>query len=370
VIDPQPTPPSHPEELTLTYSVLPHFPEADASAAAWAVTMRLPVAARPAQTPQLVSAGLAMSPYVPAANYSSTEVRDRRVWLEFDRPPDDPRDKYFARVVARAPDPVLLDLPLEPRRDPPDEPFALDPEPIRVITPGQSADAAGLSAMIVLDADATGTRCLLPLPDGLDADSPELFGFFVYEIRLGHDRRRWCTAQGRYGPPLRVIGVQHPAPPLLCTVHRTPDHVWASAPHATPVVDGHSVLPKQPRTDMWVLLYAQVVQTDGASRRNVLLLRQRAELVREEDRDVEARYATRAALFSSVRFMQQDIEDALAVLALPQGSPLSVIAVEMMPQDETSPWRVDPLGLGLGQMRLLRTSPLTAVPAMCVRLAV
>ena len=42
--------------------------------------------------------------------------------------------------------------------------------------------------------------------------SLELFGMFAYEIRVGH-QKRWSTAQARFGPPLRVAGVQHPAPP-------------------------------------------------------------------------------------------------------------------------------------------------------------
>ena len=55
----------------------------------------------------------------------------------------------------------------------------------------------------------------------MNETSPELFGFFVYEVRLGHKAGRWCTAQGRFGPPLRVAGVQHPAPPLTCQAARS-----------------------------------------------------------------------------------------------------------------------------------------------------
>ena len=66
---------------------------------------------------------------------------------------------------------------------------------------------------------------LLPLPPGSDADDPELFGFYSYELRVGHagpigDLRWWSTANGRFGSPLRVVGVQHPAPPLACHAGR------------------------------------------------------------------------------------------------------------------------------------------------------
>jgi hypothetical protein len=47
---------------------------------------------------------------------------------------------------------------------------------------------------------------LLPLAPGLDASNPQPFGFFVYELRVGHDASRWSTAQARFGPPLRISG--------------------------------------------------------------------------------------------------------------------------------------------------------------------
>jgi len=68
-------------------------------------------------------------------------------------------------------------------------------------------------------------------------DAPELFGFFVYELRVGH-QKNWSTAQGRFGLPLRVAGVQHPAPPLLCLVSSQPTIVGVTAPYATPVFAG------------------------------------------------------------------------------------------------------------------------------------
>jgi hypothetical protein len=61
---------------------------------------------------------------------------------------------------------------------------------------------------------------------------------------------------------------------------------------------------------------------------------------------------------------QDQIELWLEVLGLPLNSPLSVIAVEMLPEFD-SPFG-DPLGKDLGQVRVLRTSPLTPVPAICL----
>jgi hypothetical protein len=43
-------------------------------------------------------------------------------------------------------------------------------------------------------------------------------------------------------------------------------------------------------------------------------------------------------------------------------TPLSCIAVETLPGAEPN---VDPLGIGLGYERFLRTSPLTPLPAQC-----
>ena len=61
---------------------------------------------------------------------------------------------------------------------------------------------------------------------------------------------------------------------------------------------------------------------------------------------------------------QDEIEAWLEALGLPHNSPLSVLAVELLPEPE-SPF-MDPLGKDLGQIRVLRTSPLTPVPAICL----
>src|SRR5450631_2806829 len=67
--------------------------------------IRSTVTTPPHQTPKLVSAGLAMGPYRTGERYASTGERPRLLYLEFDGPPGDPRDQYFARVLAYRPDP-------------------------------------------------------------------------------------------------------------------------------------------------------------------------------------------------------------------------------------------------------------------------
>jgi hypothetical protein len=111
---------------------------------------------------------------------------------------------------------------------------------------------------------------MVPLPPGIPEDAAELFGFYSYEFRTCHDLG-WSTAQGRFSAALRVTRVQHSAPPLTCMVLRNKAGILASAPFATPVVDGRSIRPLPPATKIYVMIYAQVTQCDDADRRNVLL---------------------------------------------------------------------------------------------------
>src|SRR5690606_2708997 len=149
--------------------------------------------------------------------------------LELEEPVRDPNDEVFVRVLAYGPDPMLSDNRLE-TFVPPEEPaLPIDPELMRVVTSDQPDDLAGLDAMRQLERAGNSDRhFLLPLPDGLHADSPELFGFFTYELRIGH-ARVWSTAQGRFGRPLRSTGIQHPAPALFCTTQRTEHGVIVEA---------------------------------------------------------------------------------------------------------------------------------------------
>jgi len=238
----------------------------------------LPITTPPAQVPKVVSAGLALSPYSRAEDYSSSEVRDRYLWIEFEEPVADPQDTVFARMLAVAPDqlisnnnPQLLQSEKEPQ-------LPISPEYMRVVVDSSSNDLAGLNAMQPMQRSTTSHRhYILPVPPGLHPNADEMFGFFTYEFRVGHYRQPgsddyvWTTAQGRFGRRLRVTGVQHPAPVLNCMTNRDEDKLWVTAPYAVAVHKGKNVTANPPRTELWALLYAQVKQADDKDHRNILL---------------------------------------------------------------------------------------------------
>jgi hypothetical protein len=367
--DPKPgPPPDFPVEINTLYTLRPLFRTMpDDSDGPFEFPLHLPVTTPPHQTPKLVSAGLALGPYQTGERYASTEERPRLLYLQFDGPPGDPQDQYFARVLAYGPDPMLLD-PAVTVPDPAEPPLPLDPEEIRVIEQGQPNDLAGYNAMQPLTQSSESPGCyLLPLPPGMNQNSPELLGFFVYELRVGHDKDRWCTAQGRFGRALRVAGVQHPAPPLRSTVSRYGDRVRVSSPYAIPVLDGRNVRAVPPHTEIYALLYAQVLQVDGKSWRNILILRAKGSVLAPQ---VVARGDARF-LPAVAEFLQPNIVAALGSLALPLDSPLSVVVLEMLPENPPPPIQFipppppSPVAEGLGQVRILRASALTPVPEIC-----
>jgi hypothetical protein len=404
-LDPQPPPGSFPDKLNPQYSVVASFKTALPLQNTYS-SLVLPITTNPDQTPKIVSTGIAESPFEASADYSETFLRDRFLWIEFDKAIADTQDDtYFGRVLGYGPDPLLAASLLPPNGVAPTaEPaLSIDPEPVRVIFAGQSADSSGLDAMEpLIPAVPAGDRrhYLLPLPPGIDAEALELFGFWTYEFRVGH-QKKWSTAQGRFGRPLRVTGIQHPAPHLICTAERTPVVVLTTAPYATTVQSGVRVYDLKlgdPQTVLWFMLYAQVVQTDGAAHRNILLARSRGCLLPDWDsgqfsnqiRDpqfIEAlAQRTRCPEFRPPKahtvdreprafgfFLQREIAQALKLLRLPLSSPLSVLAVEVLPgpfnitdaRPGVSEGEEDPLGTKLGVRRILRTSPLIPVPPIC-----
>ena len=387
-ISPHPAPGTFPTMLNPIYTVAAKFPAAPAVAQTYS-TLRLPITTPPAQTPKVVSTGIAESPYVAAPDYSSTQLRDRFLWIEFDAPiADTADDTYFGRVLAYGPDPVLA-IGLLPGNAPitvPEPPLPIDPEPARVIFAGEDIDEAGLDAMVPLipatgsGGVADGVHYLLPLPSGISPDALDLFGFWTYEFRVGH-QQFWSTAQGRFGRPLRVAGIQHPPPRLTCTVWRNEAGISVTAPYATTLLNGQPALDLRvgdPQTALWFMLYAQVTQTDGAHRRNVLLARQQAGLLPQTvaGKPVVTPHGQNREPRGMTTFAAKDIGLVLVQLGLPIVSPLSVLCVEILPGPISSSghWappvaggtaKEDPLGAQLGQRRILRTSPLTSVPAIC-----
>jgi len=418
-LNPQPAPGKFPDTLNPVYTVLAQFKSAPQVQNTYS-TLVLPITTRPDQTPKIVSTGIAESPFQAAPDYSETFPRDRFLWIEFDKPiADSDDDSYFGRVLGYGPDPLLAASLLPPNTVPPteDPPIGLDPEPVRMIFAGQSADFSGLDAMEPLVAAkpaADGVHYLLPLPPGIDAEALELFGFWTYEFRVGH-QNKWSTAQGRFGRPLRVTGVQHPSPHLTCTTERTRFAVIATAPYATTVLNGvrvYDLTLGDPQTVLWFMLYTQVVQTDGGAHRNILLSHRRGCLLPDwQDQQFRAHFtdAKRLEALAVLErcpefqppaqhtvnrepraytfFTEQEIVAALKLLGLPKTSPLSVLAVEVLPgpfnftgdfarreallkanlavESAAAASQEDPLGTQLGARRILRTSPLTPVPAIC-----
>ena len=270
-------------------------------------------------------------------------------------------------MLAHAPDPLLL-ARAEPTADPSSYAASpLDPELTRVVTPGQADDLAGLSTMQrLIPAEGSDRHYLLPLPPGVDGASPELFGFYTYEIRVGHDHGTtanpfWSTAQGRFGEALVLEGVQHPAPPLNCFVTRVADRVQVSAPYAQPYYNGENVLPSPPNTSIWVALYAQVHQADAASMRNIQLDLRLGSRKRSHGSPLgggRPRQVLGTAVWS---------DDELSVYAARYGltpdTQLSVLAIELLPEPN-GPF-TEPLSRDLGEVRILRTSALTPIQSVC-----
>ncbi|OBX26886.1 hypothetical protein LX77_00675 [Gelidibacter algens] len=272
-----------PDELEVEYTITPHFKADHGSAQEYKPDMlRLPTTIIPAQVPKIVSVGMAFSPYLKNEKYSATEPRQRYLWVELEEPVKDPHDTLFCRLLRYAPDQLLSHNREFMDETLPDPILPIDPEYVRSITPNQTDDMAGLRAMQAME-KASGNddiHYLLPLPPGLHPESPEMFGFFTYEFRVGHGHwsnlevgksNLWSTAKGRFGRPLRVTGMQHPAPTLLCNVNRDDIGVKVNAPFAKTVLNGKDVTADPPRTQLHSVLYTQVNQADGAEFRNILL---------------------------------------------------------------------------------------------------
>jgi hypothetical protein len=200
---------------------------------------------------------------------------------------------------------------------------------------------------------------MVPLPPGLDQSSKELFGFFTYELCVGHSRV-WSTAQGRFGRPVRITGVQHPTPALTCTISRNSSSVIMSAPYANPVYQGTSLLGNNPQTEIWGALYTQVMQADGVSWRNILLGQKRM-YAGKQDTLAYKRTVTED-LYGICAWSNDEISAILEAMGLPDDSPLSVLAIELFRNFVPV---ADPIGVCLGKERIYRTSRLEPVPAIC-----
>jgi hypothetical protein len=202
-----------PDELEVEYSITPHFkPGHGDEMKIEPDKLELPSTVIPSQVPKISSVGIAFSKYRKGDKYNYTEPRQKYLWIELEEPVQDPHDTLFCRVLHYAPDQMIGNNQqwaeiLQVTEEPP--PLPIDPEYIRIITPNQTDDMAGLGAMQAMEKAAgdDDLHYLLPLPPGLHAESAELFGFFSYEFRIGHGHwsnegekeNLWSTAQGRFG---------------------------------------------------------------------------------------------------------------------------------------------------------------------------
>jgi len=456
--------PDFPDTIDVSYSIETNFKEdhAQESDELDELTLRLPITTPPSQIPKISSAGIALSPYVRNETYSSSEPRRRHLWIEFEEPIKDPNDIYFARVLTIAPDQLLSNNNLGLLEAPEEPELPIDPEFVRVVIEDATNDLAGLNAMQPMEKSTTSDRhFLIPLPPGLHAESDEMFGFFTYELRVGHFRNPdtqepdtqemvWTTAQGRYGRRLRATGIQHPAPTLTCMPNRDEDKLWVTAPYAVAVNDGKNVTADPPRTQLWALLYAQVKQADNKDYRNILLddrqIDWRVQIETEKEVNIIEKYTDNeleilssiavnnfkyevnvanvknvlklvdfttkpkdSTKFGTTVWTNNEVSQLLDIYGLPQGSPLSIVVVEILPQitnivDHVSKLhkpvisnaieklvalgnveefrkivheaeslsaqkatfkRPSPVSDQLGHHRILRVSPLTEVPDIC-----
>lgn len=328
----------YPKEMFVKYRLEPHTKSELGIRPVAPAFVHLPVTIVPHQIPKLVSAGVALSAYESDEKYTLSNTRQKFLWFEMDEPPLDENDTYYVRVLANAPDPMLclvdeaimFNVPAEP-------PLNINDEKIRTIIQGMDNDYAGIGAMqeMVAENTAKPRYFMVPLPQGLHAESDELFGFFSCEIRVGHKKELWSTAQGRYGRPLKVNGVQHPAPALICNAFRRKyknaytsvlvNEIAITAPYANAVLNGKNVAALPPQTSLWCFLYAQVKQADGKAYRNILLASKPLLYKRSK---LQVDDGNRYGICS---FSQPEISAVLRAIGLPVSSSLSVLTVEMFP---------------------------------------
>ena len=130
------------------------------------------------------------------------------------------------------------------------------------------------------------------------------------------------------------------------------------APFAAPYLGLRRVLPSVPNTEIWVVLYARVTQADLSVKRNIQIDLRR--LKRERERAIRS---TPLLVDGEANWSGPAVRAALSRVGLPDNTPLSVLAVELLPELNGS--FNDPLGGDLGEVRIFRTSPLAEVDRSC-----
>ncbi|WPU91897.1 hypothetical protein SNE25_21505 [Mucilaginibacter sabulilitoris] len=415
-LDPKPGGDQLPEPIEVHYQVIPQFKDIFAPdgtpAFEWneaevdiIVDNYLPIATNPVQIPEIVSVGIAVTPedaelQLFENQYSETSYRRKYLWVEFAEPVKDYKDTYFARILQYSADPMLAVMPNipHPEIEMPEPAINLEPENIRVIRNHQQIDFSGLEAMQQMipttDGNLKSRHFLLPLPKGLTPESKELFGFFTYEFRIGHCLK-WSMAQARHSRSIRVTGVQHPAPPMQLSIRRENDVILVSSVYAQSYADGKDCTPAMPRTEIYALLYAQVIQADGVQYRNVLIdelpllkpVYESDEVKREELIKIQMQsyrtFYTNAAPYALAPpeppvgfsfWRMNKIRNKLRHIGIDVNAPLSVLTIELFPPNN----HVDFINMrfkavhfqglqsiDLDKIRILRTSRLCKITDTC-----
>jgi hypothetical protein len=146
---------------------------------------------------------------------------------------------------------------------------------------------------------------------------------------------------------------------LTCAVIAEPNGaIRLRAPFATPYIGLRRVLPNPPNTEIWIVLYARVMQADATTHRNIQIDLRRLRIPRRPR--VES---TPLVVEGEIHWSGAEVEAALDRAGLPAATPITALAVELLPEPNGS--FVDPLGGDLGQVRILRTSPLSPVERDC-----
>ena len=122
-----------------------------------------------------------------------------------------------------------------------------------------------------------------------------------------------------------------------------------------------------PNTEIWFVLYGRVMQADGQSWRNIQLDLRRAQPAprRPTHGRPGAGYlgTHHLAPTGHAAWTTADIEARLAAFGFDEATPLTALAIELLPEPNGT---FDaPLAGDLGQVRILRTSPLVAVGGGC-----
>ena len=274
-LDPKPRTGEFPTEITIDYELQPAF-KASPPPEPIARSILLPITTPPVQVPRIVSAGLALSPYSHADDYSSTDQRQRVLWFEFAEPPLDPERRVLRarpRVGARSPAPRI-------GRSGCRKSSSRRCRSIRNRCGGSRPDSratrtgcarCGCSARRPAPGGTTSCRCRTISPRRRPSSSGSSSTKCGSDTPPADGRRRRAASVRRCA----IAGVQHPAPPLECQAARGKTHILVRAPFATPVYQGRNMRPRHPRSDMWSLLYARVRQVDAEAWRNVLIAQTR-----------------------------------------------------------------------------------------------